>query len=51
MAARRAALLEKRLRRERENHQKKMEQEMELEVKKEEARLEEKTATNYFSGL
>ncbi|XP_068096188.1 calmodulin-regulated spectrin-associated protein 2 isoform X2 [Hyperolius riggenbachi] len=38
MAAKRAALLEKRLRRERENHQKKMEQEMELELKKEEAR-------------
>uniref|UniRef100_A0A6Q2ZB71 Calmodulin regulated spectrin-associated protein family, member 2a n=1 Tax=Esox lucius TaxID=8010 RepID=A0A6Q2ZB71_ESOLU len=39
MAQRRAALLEKRLRREKETHQKKLQQEAELEHKKEEARM------------
>lgn len=38
MAQKRAALLEKRLRREKESQQKKMQQEAELEQKKEEAR-------------
>lgn len=38
MAQKRAALLEKRMRREKESQQKKMQQEAELEQKKEEAR-------------
>lgn len=38
MAQKRAALLEKRMRREKENQQKKMQLEAELEQKKEEAR-------------
>ncbi|XP_075689510.1 calmodulin-regulated spectrin-associated protein 2 isoform X2 [Rhinoderma darwinii] len=46
MAVKRAALLEKRLRRERENQQKKMEQEMELELKKEEARRKSEEERN-----
>ncbi|XP_075038701.1 calmodulin-regulated spectrin-associated protein 2 isoform X2 [Mixophyes fleayi] len=46
MAAKRAALLEKRLRRERENQQKKLELEMELESKKEEARRKSEEERN-----
>ncbi|XP_063796213.1 calmodulin-regulated spectrin-associated protein 2 isoform X2 [Pseudophryne corroboree] len=46
LAAKRAALLEKRLRRERENQQKKLELDMELELKKEEARRKSEEERN-----
>ncbi|XP_053549790.1 calmodulin-regulated spectrin-associated protein 2 [Bombina bombina] len=46
MAAKRAALLEKRLRRERENQQRKLEQELEQELKKEEARRKSEEERN-----